>query len=252
MKKVLRITIWMVLIASFFTLLSFSTLSFNERICNTLIFEIEKGEEYPLINESTLDYTLSQNEFRIEGQKITDIPVDQIENKIKAISQVKEAKVFSDIAGQLHISVIQKEPVARIFNSNGESYYIDLEGSPIDLSALHAARLVSITSANSLDFRSNEESKIELKDDLLSLLRFIEENPMWKHQIVQIHIDTKQEIELTPRIGNHKILVGNASDLRTKFEKLRAFYANCDKGNYWNAFSTVNLKYKDQIVCTKK
>ena len=199
-----------------------------------------------------LEQALTSHEFRIEGQRLNKIPVDDIENRIRAISQVEEATVFSSIDGHVKIQIKQMTPKARVFNANGESYYIDSRGVPIQLSTLHAARLVSVTSDNLLSFNSQEERDLMAQKSVLAVLDYLDKYPFWKQQIVEIHLDMNNEIELTPRIGNHKILIGNASDLRTKFDKLWAFYQNCEKGKYWNAFSLVNLKYKDQIVCTKK
>ena len=38
-----------------------------------------------------------------------------------------------------------------------------------------------------------------------------------------------------------------------KFEKLKMFYTEgLNKTDGWNKYSTINIKYKNQVVCTKK
>ncbi len=253
MKKALNISLWILLFAGFFTLLSFSTHKHQARTCQDLVLKIQNANEFPLINEATIEQILADNNFRIRGQNIQDIPIDQIETKITSLSHVKSSKVFSNIEGDLEVSLIQKTPIARVFNQNGDSFYLDEYGKRMNLSSLYSARLLSITSDQVLSFNSNGENQENIEiENLVDLIQFVNNDSFWKSQIVRIHIDKNKEIELTPRIGNHKILIGKASDLRTKFEKLWAFYQSCSESGSWTAYKTLNLKYKDQIVCTKK
>jgi len=252
MKKAINISFWILLFAGFVTLLGFNTNHHNERLCSGLNFIINGANEHPLINEATLQETLNQNGFRIQGQKTNEISIDEIEEKISQISQVEHAKVFANINGELQIAVEQKVPIARIFNANGGSFYIDEKGEMLALSNLHSARLIAITSDLNLDFSNRSEDQIAIQNQLLDLVKFIRQDSFWVSQIVQIHCDKNKEIELTPRVGNHKIVIGKAINLRTKFDKLWAFYLECEEKQHWNEYSTVNLKFKDQIVCTKK
>jgi cell division protein FtsQ len=71
--------------------------------------------------------------------------------------------------------------------------------------------------------------------------------------IQQIYVNTKKEIELYATIGNHKIVFGNSEDIPEKFNKLKMFYKEgLNSIDAWNKYSIVNLKYKNQVVCTKK
>jgi len=253
MKKALNISLWILLFSGFFALLSFSTQKHEGRTCQNLVLKIQNANTFPLINETTIEQILADNNFRIRGQNIQDIPVDHIESKITSLSHVKSSRVFSNIDGDLEISLVQKTPIARVFNQNGDSFYLDEYGERMNLSSLYSARLLSITSDWVLSFDSSEENQENIEiENLVELIKFVNDDPFWKSQVVRIHIDKNKEIELTPRIGNHKILIGKASDLRTKFDKLWAFYQSCSESGSWTAYKTLNLKYKDQIVCTKK
>jgi len=57
---------------------------------------------------------------------------------------------------------------------------------------------------------------------------------------------------LIPRVGNYEIQFGKMTDLETKFLKLNSFYEQALSKTDWNKYKTINLKYKDQIVCFKK
>lgn len=253
MKKALNIGLWILLFGGFFTLLSFSTQKYQTRTCQNLALNIQNSNDIPLINEATIEQVLADNNFRVRGQSLKDIPVDKIESKINSLSHIESSKVYTNLEGDLEIALVQKTPIARVYNENGDSFYIDEKGERMDLSSLYSARLLSVTCDGNLDFNasSTEEEDTEIAQ-LVELIQLVNNDPFWKSQLVRVHIDKNKEIELTPRVGNHKILIGKASNLRTKFDKLWAFYQNCSVSGNWTAFKTLNLKYKDQIVCTKK
>jgi len=70
--------------------------------------------------------------------------------------------------------------------------------------------------------------------------------------IEQLYINKKSEFELIPKIGNHTILFGDIKEMKDKFEKLIAFYKQGISKSGWNKYKTINLKFKNQVVCTKK
>ncbi|MBK7817541.1 MAG: hypothetical protein IPJ60_08285 [Sphingobacteriaceae bacterium] len=58
---------------------------------------------------------------------------------------------------------------------------------------------------------------------------------------------------LTPVVGDQSILLGKNQDLDVKLNKLKLFYSEgLNKTNSWNKYSTINLKFKNLVVCTKK
>ena len=90
-------------------------------------------------------------------------------------------------------------------------------------------------------------------DDIYNISAFITKDSVLASLIHQINITAEKEIELYPSIGNHKIIFGEATDFEEKFNKLKLFYTEgLNKTDGWNKYSTINIKYKNQVVCTKK
>jgi cell division protein FtsQ len=52
-------------------------------------------------------------------------------------------------------------------------------------------------------------------------------------------------------VGNHRILLGQIEYYRENLEKLKLFYEKGLNQMGWNQYSIINLKYKNQVVCTK-
>jgi cell division protein FtsQ len=64
-------------------------------------------------------------------------------------------------------------------------------------------------------------------------------------------VDLKGDIEMVPRVGNQKIILGSADSLQTKFRNLLVFYKKAIPKVGWDTYKTINLKYANQIVCEK-
>ena len=87
---------------------------------------------------------------------------------------------------------------------------------------------------------------------LFELANLLSEDDLWAYQIIQIHFSKDKEVILIPRVGNHKIIFGMLKNLEEKFQNLRLFYEQAIRLKGWNSYTDINLKFKNQIVCTKK
>lgn len=90
------------------------------------------------------------------------------------------------------------------------------------------------------------------KNDLYNFVLFLQKDRFWNDQIVQIYVNADHDVELVPLVGNQRILLGSLDDYPEKLEKLRLFYDQAIPKVGWEKYSMINLKYKNQIVCTKR
>lgn len=254
MKKILVIAMWILLMTGFFILLGFTINANKNRVCESVHISFSNNSPYPLITESMIEEILVDNNIRVRGQLINELDVDQIENEILNAPHVGKARVYSDIEGELNIHIDQRVPIARIFNRDNESFYLDKEGKPIQLSSNYSARVVGITADFNLPHVFSKENQriSNAYEQVIKTVNFIGEDEFWKKQITHVHVNGEGEIELTPRVGNHKIMLGKATELGVKFDNLWNFYKTCEEHHLWNKYKTLNLKYRNQIVCTKK
>ena len=59
-------------------------------------------------------------------------------------------------------------------------------------------------------------------------------------------------MELIPRVGKQTILLGSVEDYETKFDNLMRVYKDVFSKTGWTMYDTVSLKFKDQVVCTRR
>ena len=70
--------------------------------------------------------------------------------------------------------------------------------------------------------------------------------------IQQIYVEDNGDIVFYTSVGDQKIIFGAVEDIDYKFAKLNAYYRQIVPAYGWEKYSTVNLKFSDQIVCTAR
>jgi cell division protein FtsQ len=227
--------------------IAFSVVSFSkrgdERACQDLIINIKDSTELKFISDKKIISLLHKNKINPIGIKIKDINLEEIENVLSKHPVIETTECYKTISGKLKINIWQKRPLFRII-SNTQNFYLDRHKNKIPLSSDFAAYVPVVTGFNiNKDFINNE---------LFDFIVFLRNNEFWDSQFVQIHVGKDNEIELIPRVGNHIILLGTLTGYENKLNKLNKLYEGAFDGGYWNQYSKIDLRYKGQIICTKR
>ncbi len=260
MNKILNISIWIVVLILIITTLGFVSKSQQAASFKKPIVKIDYDTENRFIDEGDiLLQVLSKNDTG--SLLLNKFNVNQIEEKLNNNHSIKDAQVYKTIDGELVINVKQRRPIVRIFSKN-ESYYIDEKGVLMPLSNKYTARLLVVSGdlnepfAKRYLFNYNRlhDTLVDktMLDDIYKISNYIDKSDFWRAQIEQIHVDKVSGLELIPKVGNHKIVFGGIDNLDGKFEKLMIFYNKGLSKTGWNEYSEINLKYKNQVVCTKR
>jgi cell division protein FtsQ len=88
-------------------------------------------------------------------------------------------------------------------------------------------------------------------NNLYKLSTFITNNKFLKAQIEQIFVEPDGDFDLIPRVGDHTIIFGDADNMDDKFDRLFVFYRNGLSKIGWTRYNIINIKYKNQVVCSK-
>lgn len=202
---------------------------------------INENDVYNLIDEAGKDYLLSS------VYKFLDL--ESIEKKVKSHWFVEDAEVYHDLYGNLTIKVKQNRPIARILNINRTDQYISTTGLLLPQSRHFTARVLLVTKDNDFYFPKENITANKEGKQFFELLNFINNDPFWKAQIAGIHINKDNGLILQPQVTQQLIEFGKAENIKEKFKKLKIFYKEILPYKGWNFYETVNLKYKNQIVC---
>ena len=202
---------------------------------------------------------------KVVGKALGSINTALLEKIILTNPFVDRAEVYSSIDGTLHADVLQRDPIVRIINMHDEQFYIDKQGKFMPVSSHYTPPVIV---ANGFIFNTYTEMKIQdqvaiadtstdslavphMINQVYTLAKYIEADSFWTANTEQIYVNGSQELELIPRIGNHRIVIGDTTNLADKFKRLMVFYQEGLSKTGWNNYSVINLKFRDQVVCTK-
>lgn len=227
--------------------------------CSEIKIEIEDSSDYHFVTKRNLLGLVNSGGGRILGRPLKEVQVSNIEKKVKELRELKEAEVYTDITGTLHVFADQRNAIIRIMPGEGGDFFMDDEGVLIRRRNLYSPRVhiaggnitVSQAMLNGMSVLDTSIKKSVLKD-IYHIETYISGDDFWSAQIDQIFVDGAGEIDLVPRVGNHIIHLGTAEDLEGKLRSLEAFYDNVLPAVGWNKYSYINLEYRDQIVCKRR
>jgi cell division protein FtsQ len=256
MKKILNITLWIAIFAGLSLLVGFIESEHKKLNCKGMEVIVNYGKADVLISETQISQEINDKFDTLIGKKIADINSVTIENHINQIDFIEEANVYTTLTGMLKIKVTQRNPIVRVMNKYGQSYYIGERGKLIPVNYGLSSR-VPVASGN-IATRYSDTLNLALStsnselNDLYVLSSYIYNDVFLKAQIEQVYINDDHEFELVPKVGRHVILFGDIDNMENKFDKLKIFYEKGIKKAGWDKYKTINLKFKDQVICEKK
>lgn len=190
------------------------------------------------------------------GKNINEINLHTAEMLLNRRSAIKESQVSITRSGKMRIEITQRKPVLRIQTDSG-GFYVDESQYIFPLVSTFTSYVPVVSGHIPLSIDSQyrgvaADDKRSWMDRIMELGSFMAGDPFWNAQIEQIYVDRNGDIILSPRVGEHKIIFGDLKDIHTKFNMLYTFYKNIVPAEGWDKYSTINLKYKNQIVCKLK
>ena len=263
MKKIFNIVIWILLVSGLVVSLAFVEIEQKKMKCSSLQIEVNHEDGNYFVESDDVKNIIFNTGDSIINQPLGDIKISYLEKLIDNHSAVANAQVYKTIGGQVKVRVKQRFPIIRIFNARNESFYIDQDGYFMPLASNYTSRVLiangriyagseMFNKINVYDLMKVDSiSKKTIVDDLFLLAKYISADEWRKAQFQQVFIDENGEFELIPRVGNHRILIGDITDIEEKIEKLKVFYLEGLSKTGWNEYQTINLKFKNQVVCTK-
>ena len=264
-RKILIIVLWIIGLSGLFASLAFATGKEKNVVAENLYVSVNNTEVNSFIDEEDVKEFFKDRNDSILHATLKNIDVNGLEKALNSHPAVENADIAVDVNGDVTIDVTQRTPLVRVMNMDGESYYIDNKSKLMPLSDKYTARVLIATGYIIEPFASRYQfpvttiakhevfSKVSVLDDIYNISEYITKDSVLASLIHQINVTPDKELELYPAIGNHKIIFGEAKDFEEKFEKLKMFYTEgLNKTDGWNKYSIINIKYKNQVVCTKK
>ena len=256
---------WAILIIGLLVSMGFVNKEQDSLLCQKFTVTVNQDNDLYFLDNIDVKQLIIDRGNPIIGQPKASINVPEIEKALNSHADIANADVYMTIDGELKVEVKQRKPVVRVINMDGDSYYIDDKGKLMPLSDKYTAKVLIANGTIQEPFAIRYKYSMDDigKDSLLNatsmlgqiyaMANYINADEFWKSQIQQIYINTDKDMEIVPVVGDQKIIFGDTTSMDEKFKKLLTFYQQgLNTTGWWNKYSTINLKFKNQIVCTKK
>ena len=263
-KRVASISLRVAVVAGFLVSFGFTQSRRSEMLCKEIVIHVDDSLGNSFIQKEDVAQLIEDKFGKLNGKQLHAINISLLEKIIDANPFVLKAQVFSTVDGKLVVEVRQRTPIVRVINTFNESFYIDDGGVLMPISEKFSAH---VPVANGQIFNRETEQKIRkvtgnemtepgfaptLLEKIFMVSDYVRHHDFWNAQVEQLYVNADGELEIIPRVGNQTILFGDVTGMEEKFDRLYTFYREGLSKTGWNQYRTINVTFKDQVVCSKK
>ena len=197
-------------------------------------------------------------EKSLTKSKVGTVDMIKIQKKLDANPWIESNAAYIDLDGNLNISFKEYEPAFRVFDNNGHSAYVTEDGIVVPACSNYTPYRLIASGNFQID---NDSTSFRLCDTLdrdrnilnaLHWFKAIEGNTFAKNCVGQLYCNKRNEFELTVRGLAAKVIVGDTCLAADKLKRLEIFMKQRINNPETQALKSINLNYKNQIVCTKR
>ncbi|MFC2129557.1 cell division protein FtsQ/DivIB [Bacteroidota bacterium] len=260
-RKILHIVFWLLILSWFIIILGFISDKSSEIMCKRISIEVSDSSEVKFITTANVWEMIKETDIDIQGYPVSEINTRHLERSLERNPYVENAEAYITVDGDLYLKVEQRKPVVRVMPQGRGGFYIDSNGEFLPLSSSYSPMVLLVTGnlfvpenirLEGLQHKDSVDTEHSYLFEVLDFARYIDTHPFWKQQIVQIYRDRAGDYELIPRVGAHQILFGTMENYEEKLRNLKLLYEQGFQMYGWNNYSKINLKYSNQVICTKR
>ena len=249
-KKILVRALWVLSGIGMIVLLGAAMQHKNQKPCADIKVEITGANRHMFIDEKDVLNIINAH-YPVKGSSLSSIDLRSLESVVEKNPWVLHAEMFVDNKQELQVYIEERQPVARVFTLQGNSFYLDSGGMRLPLSDKLSARVPVFTGFTSNKNVLAKPDSILLRS-VVSLGQYIMADSFWMAQVAQVDITPQAGFEIVPVMGDQIIAFGNAEDIAGKFKRLYTFYRKAWLQNGMNTYEKLDVQYNNQVVAIKR
>lgn len=210
--------------------------------CKAIEIVVKDSLDKHFVTEADLTSILKREKMYPVNKSMSEINTEKIEETLLTNEMIARIEAYKTPSGIIKLEVEQKMPILRVISTKG-NFYVDNKGTLMPVSNRYVAHV---------PIASGYVEKELAITELYNFALFLQQDKFWNAQVEQIYIHSDGDVELIPRVGNFRIVLGMFDGYKEKLDNLKLFYDKVVPKMGWEKYSIINLKYKNQIVCTKR
>ncbi len=271
-RKFLKFVLWLFSLIAFLVLTGIVVSKYSKNHCRKIEILIYAPDDATFITRDDVMSYIRESKDSIVNNELGGINVEKLEGIIMSKPFVQKAKVYMTIDARLKVEITQRTPIVRvqpdirlagISGIEYNPYFISSDGSMMPLVPGKTERVI-FANGNIRNLYNNflrlDVDSARIAEDTAGLFTtlyaiyhvadFISKDKFLKAQIQQIYVDENKDLILVPEVGRHIVIFGDGNDMNAKFKKLKIFYEKAAFIKGWDKYDTINVKYKNQIICS--
>jgi len=259
MKKAVNRGLWVLAFLLVMGLLVWANIMQANSHCTDIQVKMRNVDYTSLVSPEDIRSDVLENMPALIGQSFKNVELESLERYVADNCQLSDVKAYLNLNGLINLRITPREALLRVYDDKGNNLYLGNGKILMDHSLLKSQRI--IVASGHIPHLTRAERKQVLKgqmdlppiyDHLYELTNKIHKDDFLSALIDQIYVTKKQELILTPKVGVRKIYFGKAEDMDDKLFNLKAFYLEGKNKIDWQKYRSINVKYRNQIVCSKK
>ncbi len=236
-------------------LISFTEVRHSQKHCQAVVVRLTDVDGHSfLTRRDVTGYLTNQGADPVIGKAFSEIDFRQLEKRLLNYGLIRTCQIARDLPGNLIVTIEQPRAVARLIEDgdglrSASGQYISEEGRFFALSMNYSARVLLVSGGYFSGLRLAGIRTLPTNSPLLALLRFVQADPFWRAQLVELNVDKQGYVTMWPQMGHHRIEFGPPTDIVTKFKKLKLLYSTILPAKGWEQYSRVSVQYRNQLVC---
>lgn len=182
-------------------------------------------------------------------QQVKAVDCDAVAEAARRVPFLTNVSASVSVSGRVVVRAEQRRPIARLFHGDRERY-LDREGVVFPVSRVGNCNVLVAGGDFTAPLRA--DSLDAQLTALWQVASYLDSESRYSKLIDQIFVECDGDIMMVPKVGDHVVELGDANDLDGKFANLVAFYRKGMPRAGWDTYSKISLKFKGQVVCTKK
>jgi cell division protein FtsQ len=247
---------WLVICTGMLTLLIAAMRKQKAELCKgyEIIIKGERPDNFFLDQQGISRVLKTSAKGSIRGQVKTAFNLQQMEQALENNVWIKDAQLYFDNKAVLHISVEEREPVARVFTVGGRSFYLDKDEKMMPLSDKAIAKVPVFTGFPDKKRLTKDDSI--MVHDINTTAQYILGNSFWTSQVAQVDIVNDcgagcWGFEMIPIVGRHVVKLGTGEDIDKKFQRLYVFYQQVLSRMGLDHYKAIDVRFAGQVIGAK-
>ena len=235
-KKILKIALWVITGVALTTLFVYGRRWYLDTPLKGIVFQLERDRDMSYV-EAISDIKHHAANSSVNLMKIRDF--------LNSNPWIESSSAYIGLNDTLIIHAKEYDPVIRVFNQDKRSVYVTSDGVVIPSSPNYAPHLIIASGEFSFP---TPDSKTTVNDSVYANIR--NDQTTAKH-IGQIYKNTNNKYELMVNNLPARVILGDTNMVANKLTRLGILLEKYGGTEELDNYKTLDLKYKNQLVCTK-